>query len=394
MPKRLEPRTTRVVPKLIGRATVCLFAQRGTLMALGDFWQYWCVAENRGKKLNLSRRKSLCCIEEFVPVGIQVTDLHVLRDQLLVRRQKLETAVAKSQTANMLQLLEQVDRALERVDVGSYGICEECHETVEAERLLHDPLVRVCLDCLKPAEQRALEDDLHLAARIQAGLLPQRDLSAAGWRISYHYEAAGHVSGDYCDLVVQGKDLYFIVGDVSGKGVAAAMLMANLHAMFRVLIPMGLPLEELVERANRFFCESTLPTQYATLIVGKADDFGNVEICNGGHPAPFHVRTNGVNTIPSATVPVGMFCDQKFSTTRINVVPGESLVIYTDGISEAEGPDGTQYGASALEKVLGDSRVLGSRDVVNRCMKELSAFRAGSPRLDDQALMVLQFVPA
>ncbi len=326
-------------------------------------------------------------------MGIQVTDLHVLRDQLLVRRQKLEAAVAKSQTANMLQLLEQVDRALERVDVGSYGICEECHETVESERLLHDPLVRVCLDCLKPAEQRALEDDLHLAARIQAGLLPQRDLSAAGWRISYHYEAAGQVSGDYCDLMVQGKGLYFIVGDVSGKGVAAAMLMANLHAMFRVLIPMGLPLEELVERANRFFCESTLPSQYATLIVGKADDFGNVEICNGGHPAPFHVHTNGVNTIPSATVPVGMFCDQKFSTTRISVVPGESLVIYTDGISEAEGPDGAQYGASALEKALANSRVLGSRDVVNRCMKELSAFRDGSPKLDDQALMVLQFTP-
>jgi len=101
---------------------------------------------------------------------------------------------------------------------------------------------------------------------------------------------------------------------------------------------MGLPLEELVERANRFFCESTLPTYYATLIVGKADDFSHVEICSGRHPAPFHVRSNAVNAIPSATLPVGMFCDQKFSTTRISVVPGESLVIYTDGISEAEGP--------------------------------------------------------
>src|SRR5260221_11892871 len=157
---------------------------------------------------------------------------------------------------------------------------------------------------------------MQLCARIQAGLLPQRDLSAAGWRISYHYEAAGQVSGDYCDLVVQGKDLYFIVGDVSGKGVAAAMLMANLHAMFRVLIPMGLPLEELVERANRFFCESTLPTHYATLIVGKADDFGNVEICNGGDPAPFHVRRNGGSTIPPAAFAVGMFVAQKCSAPQ------------------------------------------------------------------------------
>jgi sigma-B regulation protein RsbU (phosphoserine phosphatase) len=327
-------------------------------------------------------------------MGIQVTDLHLLRDQLVVRRQKLEAAVAKTQTANLLQLLEQVDRALERVDHGSYGVCEACAGTVEAERLFADPLTGLCLDCLKPEEQRALEQDLLLAARIQAGLLPKRDFSAAGWKIAYHYEPAGQVSGDYCDLVQHGQDLYFMLGDVSGKGVAAAMLMANIHAMFRVLIPSGLPLEQLVERANRLFCESTLPTQYATLVVGKADEFGNVEICNGGHPAPFHVRHDGVTAIQAATVPVGLFCDQKFSSAQLRVAPGESLVLYTDGISESEGPDGAQYGAASLQKLLGACRKLPSRELVEKCLKEVLDFRAGSPRLDDQALMVLQFSPA
>lgn len=250
-------------------------------------------------------------------MGIQVTDLHLLRDQLVVRRQKLETAAARTQTANLLQLLEQVDRALERVDHGTYGVCEDCKGTVEAERLFADPLTQLCLDCLKPAEQRALEQDLLLAAKIQAGLLPKRDFCASGWKVAYHYEPAGQVSGDYCDLIQQGGDLYFMVGDVAGKGVAAAMLMANLHAMFRVLIPTGLPLEQLVERANRLFCESTLPTQYATLVVGKADEFGNVEICNGGHPAPFHVGSDHVTAIQAATVPVGLFCDQKFSSSTL-----------------------------------------------------------------------------
>ncbi|HZD93307.1 MAG TPA: SpoIIE family protein phosphatase, partial [Candidatus Sulfotelmatobacter sp.] len=252
-------------------------------------------------------------------MGIQVTDLHLLRDQLVVRRQKLEAAAARSQTANLLQLMEQVDRALERVEHGAYGICESCKTPVETERLFADPLIEICLGCLNPAEQRALEQDLHLAARIQAGLLPKRDFGAAGWKVAYHYEPAGQVSGDYCDLVQQGNDLYFMVGDVSGKGVAAAMLMANLHAMFRVLIPMGLPLEQLVERANRLFCESTLPTQYATLVVGKADEFGNVEICNGGHPAPLHVHNNSVRAIQAATVPVGLFCDQKFTASKFRV---------------------------------------------------------------------------
>lgn len=324
-------------------------------------------------------------------MGIQVTDLHLLRDQLVLRRQKLEAAVARTQTANLLQLLEQVDHALERVDHGSYGVCEHCAGTVEAERLFADPLTQLCLDCLQPAEQRALEQDLLLAARIQAGLLPKRDFCAAGWKVAYHYEPAGQVSGDYVDVIEQGRDLYFMVGDVSGKGVAAAMLMANIHAMFRALIPTGLSLDQLVERANRLFCESTLPTQYATLVVGKANEFGKVEICNGGHPAPFHVGKKGVTAIQASTVPVGLFCDQKFSTATLHAEPGDSLVVYTDGISEAEGPDGSQYGSPALEKLLSACRELPSHELVDRCLKEVLRFRAGSPRVDDQALMVLRF---
>jgi len=242
-------------------------------------------------------------------MAIQVTDLHLLRDQLVLRREKLAAAAARSQTANLVQLLEQVDQALDRVEHGSFGVCDVCHDTVEADRLFSDPLARVCLDCLPPDQQRALEKDLELAARIQSGLLPPQDFSAAGWKTAYHYDAAGQVSGDYCDVLAHGRDLYFMLGDVSGKGVAASMLMANLHAMFRALIPTGLPLEELVGRANRIFSGSTLPMQYATLIVGKAKECGEVEICNGGHPAALHVSQGGVRAIEASGLPVGLFHD-------------------------------------------------------------------------------------
>lgn len=326
-------------------------------------------------------------------MATQVSDLNLLRDQLLIRRQKLEGAAARSQTANLVLLLEEVDKALERIEAGSYGLCIECNGTVEAGRLLADPLTRICLDCLKPAEQRALEQDLELAARIQAGLLPAQDLSAAGWRASYHYEPAGLVSGDYCDLLYDGKHLYFMVGDVSGKGVAASMLMANLHAMFRALVPTGLPLPQLVERANRIFSASTLPTQYATLIVGKADEYGGVEICNAGHVYPLHVTEREVGVIQSTGLPVGLFQDQKFSTTHINLAPGEALVIYTDGVSETQNPEGAQYADSLLRNLLAQCHKLGSREIVERCIQEVLAFRAGSPKLDDQTVLALQFAP-
>ncbi|HEY6969465.1 MAG TPA: SpoIIE family protein phosphatase [Candidatus Angelobacter sp.] len=326
-------------------------------------------------------------------MSTQVTDLNLLRDQLLVRRQKLEAASAKAQTANLLLLLEEVDKALERVEVGTYGLCEACNGAVETERLLTDPLARFCLDCLKPAEQRALEQDLQLAARIQLGLLPRQDLIAGSWKTSYHYEPAGLVSGDYCDLLHYGNHLYFMVGDVSGKGVAASMLMANLHAMFRVLIPTGLPLAELVERANHIFSGSTLPTQYATLIIGKADEYGNVEICNGGHVYPLHLGKNEVKVIESTGLPVGLFHDQKFTTTTLRLAPGDAIVAYTDGVSEAENPDGTQYADSYLQELLRACHTLGSREIIDRCMKEVMAFRAGSPKVDDQTILALQFAP-
>src|SRR5215471_5700942 len=326
-------------------------------------------------------------------MGIQVTDLSLLRDQLVIRRQKLEAAATKVHTANLVQLLEEVDKALERVDGGSYGICDHCHDSMGAERLLSDPLARFCLDCLKPAEQRALEQDLELAARIQGGLLPKQGFAAAGWKTSYHYQPAGLVSGDYCDLLADGKHLYFMVGDVSGKGVAASMLMANLHAMFRVLVPTGLPLEQLVERANRVFSGSTLPTQYATLIVGRADEFGNVEICNGGHVYPLHLGKNEVEVIESTGLPVGLFHDQKFATTTVKLAPGDAIVAYTDGVSEAENPDGKQYADSYLQELLRACHTLGSREIVERCIKEVMAFRAGSPKVDDQTILALQFAP-
>jgi phosphoserine phosphatase RsbU/P len=326
-------------------------------------------------------------------MAIQVTDLQVLRDQLVLRREKLNAAIARSQTANLVQLLEQVDKALEKVNVGTYGICEHCLGTVEAERLMTDPLAKLCLDCLNPSEARALEQDLALAARIQAGLLPCADTTAAGWNIAFHYQAANLVSGDYCDLMPYGKDLYFMVGDVSGKGVAASLLMANLHAMFRALIPTGLPMPQLVGRANRIFSESTLPMHYATLVLGRAGADGEVEICNGGHLSPLHISASGVKAIQSCALPIGMFLDQEFPSTRLNAAPGDSLVLFTDGFTETSGAGGAEYGDHRLESVLHSRHGHCSRQLLDACVKDLHSFRDGSSTLDDQTLMVLNFAP-
>ncbi len=240
-----------------------------------------------------------------------------LRTELEQRRERLHAALrSPAADASLSQLLTAVDAALHRIDQGTFGLCETCHDTVEKERLLADPLVRFCLDHLTSAEQRALESDLSLAARIQRALLPKPGLAPAGWHVRFHYQPAGMVSGDYCDLLETDSGLLFMLGDVSGKGVAASMLMSHLHATFRSLAEAGLPLDRMVEDANRIFCESTLAGQYATLVVGRAAHDGSVEFVSAGHLPLLHMNVDGATSKDSTGVPLGMFCNTRFPVHR------------------------------------------------------------------------------
>jgi len=315
----------------------------------------------------------------------------ILRDQLLDRRRRLEQAVAVTkENLEIHRLIAEVDSALARMEAGTYGLCEVCREPIETERLIADLLVKLCLGHMTPTQQRALENDLELAAKIQKGLLPNPNLFFNSWEVSYHYEPAGLVSGDYCDLLTaESGDLYFILGDVSGKGVSASMLMVHLHAMFRTLISLGMPLRELMERASRVFCESTLPTHYATLVCGKADASGAAEICNAGHLPPLLVSQGQVERVDPTGLPVGAFCDEKFATTRVRLEPGQTLLLYTDGLSEARNVSGEMYGHDRLQDLAIKSGGVRAQELVDICLNDLAAFRRNIPLGDDLTLMVV-----
>src|SRR5258707_4764133 len=299
-----------------------------------------------------------------------------MHEQLLERRHKLEHALTRSEPlARARRLLEDVDAALARLKDGSFGICEVCHDTVERDRLIADPLVRVCLDHMTPQERSALEEDLQLAAQVQRGLLPRQDVICAGWHVSYHYEPAGLVSGDYCDVVDAPEGgLYFMLGDVSGKGLAASMLMVHLHAMFRSLISVGMPLKCMLEHASRVFSESTLSTHYATLVCGRAQPDGRVEICNAGHPHPLLVRCGKVTTVEASGLPVGMFHDEEFPVAELRLERGESLVLYSDGVSEATDASGVEYGEERLRRLIAGRGKERPADLIAACPEDLADF--------------------
>jgi phosphoserine phosphatase RsbU/P len=316
----------------------------------------------------------------------------LLREQLLDRRQKLEVAaLGYRQDDELTRLLREVDTALQRMDDGTYGICDVCHEPVESERLIADPLTRLCIDHLSPHEQRALEDDLELAGRIQTGLLPPPTQKIDGWEIAYHYQPAGVVSGDYCDVISDGnQNVLFVLGDVSGKGVAASMLMAHLQAMFRTLISVALPLEQMIERASRVFCESTLPTHYATLVCGKTDPSGSVEVCNAGHLPPLLFQAGTVRRIAATGLPVGIFCNEHFTVNRMHLERGDTLLLYTDGFSEATNASGVEYGLERLTGLLSQHHQLAPDALLDACMRDWLSFADGRRTNDDVTLMAIQ----
>jgi len=318
-----------------------------------------------------------------------------LQTQLEERRRRLETAMSSGAANGAISaLLNEVDAALERMRDGSYGICEECHDPVEQERLLADPLVRVCIDHLNEPQRRALERDLELASSVQRALLPPHDVRADGWEIHYCYEPAGVVSGDYCDVIPSRGDeadasaVFLALGDVSGKGVAASLMMTQLHAMFRSLASSGMPLSELLERVNRLFCESTTAGQYATLVCARASAAGVVELSSAGHLPVFLLRNGEVQSLEANSMPLGMFCDGNYPTEKMRLESGESLVFYTDGLSESRDGANREYGFSRLGEFLGGRHALAPDALTAACLDEIKGF--ASMQHDDRTMLVLR----
>ena len=291
------------------------------------------------------------------------------------------------------ELLSRVDAALGRWEAGRFGLCEVCGDPVEEDRLRVDPLIRYCVDHLDAAERAALQRDLGTAARVQRALLPPQDVRAAGWEVRWEWRPHGAVSGDYCDLLPSRSgagDLLFAVGDVAGKGVAASILSSHLNALFRTLHDLELPVDEMLFRANRVFCESTAESHYATLAVGRATPDGGVTWCNAGQTPPLLLAAAGVEACHGSGLPLGLFCETPFATVSRSLSPGDALVLATDGVTEARDATGEEFGIDRLALAAAAARGGSAATIARSCLASFDAFRGEIPAHDDVTLLVLR----
>ncbi|HUI76319.1 MAG TPA: SpoIIE family protein phosphatase [Bryobacteraceae bacterium] len=319
-----------------------------------------------------------------------------VRNQLVNRRARLESAIAElDRPQELLRLLTEVDSALSRLDGGTYGLCAVCETDIDEQDLLANPMARYCLCQMTRERQSALERDLDLAWHVQSALLPPPGLANSAWQTYYRYLPHGAVSGDYCDLIPSEDNLYFMVGDVSGKGVAASLLMAHLNAALRALAGTGLPPLEVMQRADRLLAESSLASHYATMVCGRASTSGEIEIVNAGHCPPILVRSGDLSEPLQATgLPLGLGIGAppaaQYCTERIHLDRGDALVLYSDGLTEAANPDEQDYGAERLRSVLERGKERAPKEMVAQCLADLSGFLGGAERADDLTILILK----
>lgn len=238
-----------------------------------------------------------------------------------------------------------------------------------------------------PEERKPRDAELAIARKVQRTLLPAPHVSLCGLECECASLPAGDVSGDLYDfLAIDGETMAFLVGDVCGKGIGAALLVANLQATLRSLEDLVREPAKLMDRVNRLFFECTRPEHFATLFYGVYDAHSRrVRYVNCGHPAPVLLRQDNSFELlhPTATV-LGAFKQGGFQESSVELLPGDQLVVYSDGFSEANIED--ESGAWPIEAI----RRLGS--IKSAGLAGALADEAASlgPRMDDITVMHLR----
>ena len=208
---------------------------------------------------------------------------------------------------------------------------------------------------LEVADRLSLKNDLEIARQIQQAMLPAPSYSAPGVETFGSSRPANTVGGDFYDIIpLDDGRLIIALGDVAGKGSPAALLMALLLAMLRTLVDEQLPPADLVARLNVQVCRQAPGTRFITLFIAFYDPMtGEMTYVNAGHTQPLLIRRNRMaERLTEGGIALGMFEHSTYQTGHATIQPDELVAIYSDGITEAENPDGRPFDESGLESAL------------------------------------------
>jgi len=243
-------------------------------------------------------------------------------------------------------------------------------------------------------EKQKLEDELMIAREIQKGLLPSVLPEIPGFQLSAANISSKQVGGDYYDVLTLPDGRFIIaIGDVSGKGSPAALLMANLQAAIRALVPLGVPLAELTGRVNDLMCDNTGGDKFVTFFWGAIDPATRtLSYVNAGHNYPYVYHADGTfERLDRGGMILGILkTAAPYEEASVVCREGDALVLFTDGVSEAMSTRAEEYGEERLERVLARTVDLPAQEILDAIHKDVLLHASGAQQSDDITMMVVK----
>ncbi len=247
------------------------------------------------------------------------------------------------------------------------------------------------------AEKERIGGELRVASMIQQSMLPRNDLHQDDVNICGTQEPAREVGGDLFDFFIRDEKLYFLIGDVSGKGAPSAMLMAVTHALFRSAAAHNSNPGHIMQTLNETLCQGNDSNMFVTIFIGVLDlPTGHLRYCNAGHDVPYVIHDSHYSVIDcNPNIPVGVFDDKKYGVQQMEMLPDSTIFLYTDGLAEAMDKDHQQFGMTRIEAVLEECAKdqLKPQQILNIFNERVHQFVGEAEQSDDLTMLAICYTP-
>ncbi len=351
---------------------------------------------------------------QFAANGLQAVE--VLRDNPAIEIVLSDLNMPEMDGLTLLAHLTELPRPLKTIVVSAYGDLKNIRTAMNrgAFDFLTKPIdfadVEVTLqktilelhkikEAAKTQKQLfAIECELDLASRIQHALLPHISRPAragAGLELCAEMITARMVGGDFYDLfTIDAEHVGFLIGDVAGKGVSAGLFMTATRALMRATAGQASSPGDCLARVNQLLCQENVPAMFVTMFYGVVNTVsGEVQFSVGGHSMPYRFSA-GQALLPTAEGgPVlGILENATYPTSSLFLEPGEGLLLYTDGVTEAFDAQGNEYSSERLEDLLAGLSALPVQNMIGGILDSIRQFSTGAPQSDDITLLALRYL--
>jgi sigma-B regulation protein RsbU (phosphoserine phosphatase) len=300
-----------------------------------------------------------------------------------------------SNQAAVLDHLGAIDAAIAKTESGALGVCQVCGGNVDDDLLEVDYTACVCIDHLSNEQISRLEEELELARTVQKALLPQEAPSIPGLEVAAYSRPAEILGGDYFDFINFDADTHgLVIADVAGHGVSASLQMAGFQALTHAIIPASRSPSDVAKRIHGLFSHNLHFTTFVTLFIGAFNSATRtLTYCNAGHNSPLVLhpdRSHGtsVSWLHPTGPAIGLVEVTEFGQVSLIVNPGDLLVLYTDGVIEAENPNNDLFGTDRLLEVVERLHNSSPREVLLGIRETMEGFIMDRSLSDDTTLVV------